>query len=243
MSVDNLWMRERIVIENGIHQLGLSVSRENVEKLQIFLSLLEEWNRHGNLTGYRGREEMVTELILDSLGACPHIEGKRLIDVGTGAGIPGIPLKIVVPTLELSLVESQGKKVRFLEEAIRMLRLFGVLVHHGRAEEFAHQPLLREQFDTVTAKALAPFPVVLELTTPFLKVGGLGIYYKGRRYREEIRQAYKALELLRCTVEEVKEITVPFLERKTYLVLVRKNEATPLSFPRKAGIPQKRPLR
>ncbi|MCL6532771.1 MAG: 16S rRNA (guanine(527)-N(7))-methyltransferase RsmG, partial [Armatimonadetes bacterium] len=203
--VDNLWTKERMVLEEGIRQLGVSAAEKSVEKLEIFVKILLEWNQRFNLTGHREKMEIVAELILDSLSAHPFVEGGTLIDIGTGAGIPGIPLKIASPALALTLVESQQKKSRFLQEAVRHLRLSGVSIQNGRAEDLAHRPPLREQFDTVTAKALAPLAVTLELTIPFLKSGGRGIYYKGRRYEEEIHRAQRALDILTCTVEDVRE--------------------------------------
>ena len=231
-----------MVLEEGIRQLGVSAAEESVEKLETFVKILWEWNQRFNLTGHREKMEIVAELVLDSLSAHPFVEGGILIDIGTGAGIPGIPLKIASPALALTLVESQQKKSRFLQEAVRHLRLSGVSIQNGRAEDLAHRPPLREQFDTVTAKALAPLAVTLELTIPFLKSGGRGIYYKGRRYEEEIHRAQRALDILACTVEDVREVRVPFTERSTYLILVRKKKATPPLFPRKAGLPQKKPL-
>ncbi|NSW77117.1 MAG: 16S rRNA (guanine(527)-N(7))-methyltransferase RsmG [Candidatus Atribacteria bacterium] len=240
--MDNLWKRERTLLEEGIQKLGISMGRENVEKMENFVALLFEWNRRLNLTGCEEKTTIVTELILDSLSALNYVEGATLIDVGTGGGIPGIPLKIALPDLTLTLVESQKKKVSFLEEAVHKLSLSKVHIQNERAESAAHHAFLREQFDTVTAKALASLAITLELTAPFLKTGGLGIYYKGRRYREEVKEAQRALDLLFCVIEDIKEVPIPFTERKTYLILVRKRKSTPLSFPRKAGLPQKKPL-
>lgn len=241
-AVDNLWKRERILLEEGIQKLGISMGQENVEKMENFVALLFEWNRRLNLTSCEEKTTIVTELILDSLSALNYVEGTTLIDVGTGGGIPGIPLKIALPDLTLTLVESQKKKVSFLEEAVHKLSLSEVHIQNERAESAAHHEFLREQFDTVTAKALASLTIALELTVPFLKTGGLGIYYKGRRYCEEVEKAQKALDLLSCVIENIKEVPIPFTERKTYLILVRKRKSTPLSFPRKAGLPQKKPL-
>lgn len=241
-AVDNLWKRERILLEEGIQKLDISMGPEHVETLEKFVALLLEWNRRLNLTGCDEKATIITELVLDSLSARNYVEGATLIDVGTGGGIPGIPLKIALPDLTLTLVESQKKKASFLEEAVHKLGLSQVHIQNERAESAAHHEFLREQFDTVTAKALASLATALELSVPFLKIGGLGIYYKGRRYREEVEKAQRALDLLSCVIEDIKEVPIPFTERKTYLILVRKKESTPLSFPRKAGLPQKKPL-
>ncbi|MEN3186876.1 MAG: 16S rRNA (guanine(527)-N(7))-methyltransferase RsmG [Atribacterota bacterium] len=240
--MDNLWKEERAFLKEGIQKLGISMGKEDVEKLENYITLLFEWNRVLNLTGCEEKTTIITELVLDSLSGLRFVEGSTLIDVGTGGGIPGIPLKIARPDLTLALLESQKKKVSFLNEAVAKLNLLQVHIQNDRAENVAFHPLWREQFDTATAKALAPLAIALELTVPFLKIGGLGIYYKGKRYQEEIQKAQRALGILSCVIENIREVSIPFRERKTYLILVRKRGPTPSSFPRKAGFPQKKPL-
>jgi len=241
-SVDNLWKKGRALLEEGLTIMGLLVPSSAIEQLLQFTHLLLEWNRRFNLTGYNQEEEVISYLLLDALSALPSIEGTQLADIGTGAGIPGIPLKIVAPPLHLLLVEAHKKKCLFLQEVVGKLSLPGVTIVNERAEKVGHEPRFREQFSTVVAKALAPLAVSLELTTPLLQEEGRAIYYKGKQYQKEIQEAQSALKKLSCTVEEVRSILLPFTDRTTHLVLVRKHRKIPPTFPRRAGLPQKKPL-
>ncbi|MGQ9473605.1 MAG: 16S rRNA (guanine(527)-N(7))-methyltransferase RsmG [Candidatus Caldatribacteriaceae bacterium] len=240
--MDNLWETEQKMLEAGIQKMNLSLPKDAPERLVRFVDLLWKENQRMNLTGYQTKEEIIRELILDALSALPFLKGNKIIDVGTGGGIPGIPIGIACPHLSVTLIESHRKKIQFLQRAIQELSLPGVSLQHGRSEELARQENLREQFHTVTAKALAPLAVALELTIPFVRVGGRGLYYKGKGYSEDLLKAREALRVLSCVVEEVVEVSIPFGDRKTHLVVIQKETATPPYFPRKVGLPQRKPL-
>lgn len=165
-----------------------------------------------------------------------------LLDVGTGGGFPGIPIKILNPHLSLFLLESSGKKASFLKKVISNLSLTKVEVLLGRAEDFGRIDTLRESMDLVVSRAVASLNVLLELTIPFLKVGSLLVAYKGKRVFEEIEEAQKAFSLLNCELERIEEYYIKGIDFKGYLVFIRKRERTSEKYPRKAGIPFKKPL-
>lgn len=236
----------RTVLREGIARFCPDLNSEQEEKILHFIQLLHKTNKECNLTGFKTEEEILVEGVLDSLAALVFQEilrkSQNLIDVGTGGGIPGIPLKIVSPWLRLTLLEATEKKCRFLKEAVQALSLEDTQVLCGRAEVLAHEPALRETYDLATARALGELREILELTTPFLRPGGFALFYKGPGVAQELGKATNALHVLRCTVIEVREVPIPFLSRQTTFVLVRKEGSTPPRYPRRPGIPKKRPL-
>jgi len=243
--VDNLGKR-REILERGLEELGISLEKNKLEQMLEYGEMLYFWNQRFNLTGFKTPEEILIDAILDSLTVfATPLFGESIeqsVDVGSGGGIPAIPVKIFYPQLHLTLVESNAKKNRFLEEVVRGLSLDHIRVIRERGEELAHEDAFRESFDLSTARALGSLATDLELTIPFLKVGGLALYYKGKEVKGEIERGKKALSILRAEVEKIWEVKVPFRERKNFLVVVRKKESTPSSFPRRVGLPQKRPL-
>jgi len=243
--VDNLGKR-REILERGLEELGISLEKNKLEQMLEYGEMLYFWNQRFNLTGFKTPEEILIDAILDSLTvfATPLFGEsiEQLVDMGSGGGIPAIPVKIFYPQLHLTLVESNAKKSRFLEEVVRELSLDHTRVIRERGEELAHEDAFRESFDLSTSRALGSLATDLELTIPFLKVGGLALYYKGKEVKGEIERGKKALSILRAEVEKIWEVKVPFRERKNFLVVVRKKGSTPSSFPRRVGLPQKRPL-
>lgn len=235
-----------MILREGVASLHVHLESDQEEKILTFVQLLHRTNKRYNLTGFAGEKEILIEGVLDSLTACALSdilkESRSLIDVGTGGGIPGIPLKIVYPALQLTLLEATAKKCHFLEEATRILELEGVQVLCGRAEVVAHDPAFREQYTLATARALGELREILELTIPFVQPGGFALYYKGRNAQREIEKAQNALDVLRSTIVTLREVSVPCGFRKTTLVLVRKEAPTPPQYPRRPGIPKKRPL-
>ncbi len=235
-----------MMLREGAALLGLRLGSAEEEKMLHFVHLIHQANQHLNLTGFKTEEEILAEGVLDSLAALTFTEifkeAQSLVDVGTGGGFPGIPLKIACPALRLTLIEATAKKCRFLEEAIRMLNLKDTSVLCGRAETLAHEPVLRETHDLATARAVGELREILELTVPFVRPGGFALFPKGQNAEKELEEAGNALRILRCTVLELREIPLPFLPRKTVFVLIRKEAPTPSPYPRRPGIPKKRPL-
>jgi 16S rRNA (guanine527-N7)-methyltransferase len=227
--------------------LGVPLSAEIEEQLTAYLRLLTERNAQFNLTAVRDPQAMERRLFLDAIAMIPTLDettkasgvtAPRLIDVGSGAGFPGLVLKIVRPALQVTLLDATGKKVRFLNEVIAATDHTGVQAVHGRAEELARSPEYRERFNLVTARAVASLPVLLELTTPFLDVGGSALLPKGVELGDELAQGEKAARMLGCRI--ISSDVLPVGE--TRLVVVEKETLTPGKFPRPNGIPNQAPL-
>jgi len=227
-------------------QLGIDITPEALSKLATLLELLLASNAQLNLTGTRDRESIIQRHFLESLALGAELErcrlianGARVLDLGSGAGFPGIPIKVVWPGIDLWLLEATAKKARFIESAATSLRLRGAGVLTGRAETLAHHPQLRESFDLTLARAVAPLPTLVELALPFLRLGGHLAAMKGSRAGQEIADAAKALEL--CGGMVAKEL--PVVEGASLgLILVRKSSPTPDRFPRRPGQPASHPL-
>lgn len=237
----------RTLIE-GAERLNLRLSQEQVRQFQVYCQELMAGARRGGLTAVTDAEGIQRRHFLESLALLVALEryglsGDRAIDIGSGAGFPGLPIKIVRPQLKLSLVESAGKKAAFLESLLQRLGLAGVQVIKARAEELAHDPEHREGYDLALARALAPLPALAELALPFLHLGGLLAAPKGSRAPQEVKAAASALALCGGQLEAVQRLDVPAARVAPILVLVRKVAPTPERFPRRPGIPVKRPLR
>ena len=209
-----------------------------LDRFETYHRLLAEWNERMNLTAITDPVEVAEKHFADSLAALPYLKpGMRVIDVGTGAGFPGVPLLIMEPKLELTLADSLHKRLTFLDALLKELGLTATLVH-GRAEDLGQDRLYRERFDAATSRAVANLPVLLELTTPFVKVGGSAIAYKGDA-AEELQNAKSAAFLLHVklrTVELASDLG------KRCLIFADKTAPTPKQYPRKAGTPNKKPL-
>ena len=215
-----------------------NLTEDACDKFVAYYDLLIDWNTRMNLTAITAPEEVVKKHFYDSLAALKYLpDGAKIADVGTGAGFPAIPLLILNPTLKITLVDSLNKRITFLEEVLKTLQLSAECVH-ARAEDFGRDPKYRGQFDATVSRAVASLPVLLELTVPLLKVGGKAYCYKGD-VSEELKTAKSALHLLHCTAE-----TVPLASDygARTLVICTKNAPTPSTYPRKAGLPSKKPL-
>ena len=223
-------------------QQGISLNDKAVNKLLHYAGEIDRWSRVYNLTGATGIEKIIREHIADSLSLLTlesiH-QAKSILDIGTGAGLPGIVLAILLPETEISLLEANGKKIRFLKNMVIDLRL-NASVLEGRAEELGHNGLFRGRYDLVTARAVARMNILLELSVPFLRVGGHVGAMKGPDYAADIAEATRALKLLQCGEIHVKNISINGKER--YLLDIIKLSATPETYPRRTGIPGKRPL-
>jgi len=235
-------------LESGATKLGLHLSLSQLEQFNIYYQELIDWNRRVNLTAITGYEDVQIKHFLDSLTVTlawqPLITNAdfRLIDVGTGAGIPGIPLKIVLPNIKLVLLEATAKKAAFLRHITHKLELDNVEIVVGRAEEVAHLTKYRERFDIVLSRGVAPLPTLVELTLPFCAIGGSFIAQKKGAIDPEISQAARAISLLGGNLGEVRRIDLEEFTDERRLVIINKVSPTPEQYPRRPGIPAKKPL-
>jgi len=232
----------------GAIKLGLYLSPSQLEQFNTYYQELVDWNQRVNLTAITGYEEVQIKHFLDSLTvtlAWQRAISKRdfrLIDVGTGAGMPGIPVKIVFPDIKLVLLEATAKKAAFLHHIKHKLGLDDVEILVGRAEDVAHLAQYRERFDLVLSRAVAPLPTLVELTLPFCALGGSFIAQKKGALDEEISRANRAISILGGNLREVKMVDLEEFADERYLILIDKISPTPRQYPRRPGIPAKRPL-
>ncbi|MCL4560359.1 MAG: 16S rRNA (guanine(527)-N(7))-methyltransferase RsmG [Chloroflexi bacterium] len=231
--------------QNVQSKLGIQLSSNQIENFRRYEEELFAWNEEFNLTAIRDRPGVRVKHFLDSLTctiAFRDAPPARLIDVGTGAGFPGIPLKIVQPSLRLTLVESVGKKADFCRHVVNKLHLEGVEVLQARAEEIGQMPAYRERFDWAVARAVASLPVLLEYLLPLVKIGGRALAQKGESGPAEVQGSGRALQLLGGALRQVIPVNLPGVAEDRYLVVIDKVVATPAQYPRRAGAPAKRPL-
>ncbi len=234
----------------GARTLGLRLTEKQVAAFQRYYEELVAWNQRFNLTAITDYEQVQIRHFLDSLSVLlaeplRSILGQaasRAIDVGTGPGFPGIPLKLVHPRLQLTLLEATGKKVGFLQHMVELLDLQQVTALHGRAEELGHDPAHRESYDLALARAVAEMTTVAEYTLPFCKVGGWVIAQKGEAGGAEAWTANRAIHLLGGELSRVLPVELPGLPEDRSLVILQKVAPTPPAYPRRAGVPAKRPL-
>ncbi len=232
------------LLEQGSAELGITLDGEQIHLLMEYSALVMEWNERVNLTAIVAGEAFVVKHLIDSLTGAPFL-GKqgRLVDIGSGAGFPGIPLKILYPELEIWLLESVKKKAEFLETAIGALELEGVNVICARAEELGQDSAFRETFDFAVTRAVSELAVIAEYALPLLKVKGVFVAYKGDNAGEELLHGEAAIATLGGAVEEVSKVKLPFLGDGRTLIKVVKHEPTPDKYPRRTGVPGKRPLK
>ena len=236
------------ILRSGAQKLGLYLSPEQLEQFEVYYKELVDWNRKINLTSITGCEEVQVKHFLDcltvTLAIKPEDLGKNLsvIDVGTGAGLPGIPLKILLPAIRLALLEATAKKAKFLEHLISKLGLDDVEIVVGRAEEAAHKPQYREKFDLVISRAVASLPALVELTLPFCAVGGIVVAQKKGDIAGEVGQSPKAIARLGGKLRGVKAIELSEFDDRRCLVMIDKVKPTPDEYPRRPGMPAKRPI-
>lgn len=231
--------------KSGLEELNIVLSEKQIEQFIDYYELLTEWNSFMNLTAITDFDQVVKKHFLDSLSLIKAYDlsmKTKVIDIGTGAGFPGIPLKIAFPHLEVTLLDSLNKRVKFLNEVKKKLAITNLEALHGRAEDFAKPEKLREKYDLCVSRAVANLSVLSELCLPFVKVGGKFISYKSEKIREESIAAKKAIEILGGEVEEQVEFTFSDEELYRNLFVIKKIKPTPKKYPRKAGIPGKEPL-
>lgn len=225
--------------------LGIELSHAQLQAFQWYENELLLWNERFNLTAIRDAESIRTKHFLDSITCGLVMNGKqkgRLIDVGTGAGFPGIPLKIVFPQIHVTLVESIGKKVDFCRHVIYHLKLEGAVVIQKRAEEIGQDSKHREAYDWAVARAVANLNILAEYLLPLLNVGGMMIAQKGDAGPVETQKAIYAIQLLGGHLKMIREVELPGISEERYLIAIEKVAATPPQYPRRTGIPSKKPL-
>ncbi len=233
------------ILRDGLTQYGLPADPERLEKFFIYLKEIDWWSQRMNLIGLRDHREIIIKDFLDSLSCregWDFSQPCKVADIGSGAGFPGLPLKLCYPNFTLVITEASVKKSEFLQHVAGLLKLDGVTILPKRAEDVGKDPQYRGQFDVVLSRAVAPLPILVELCLPLVKIGGRLVAQKSQAAEEEVKSAGEAITLLGGKVLEVKPVTVPFLEASRNLVLIEKIAETPEKFPRKSGIPQKRPL-
>ncbi len=235
------------LLADGAKAYELELSEAQLEQFMKYKSLIQDWNRRVNLTAITEDEEIVKKHFLDSLSLLeknlPDMKTAKVIDVGTGAGFPGIPLKIAAPEMAVTLLDSLKKRCAFLTLCGSELGLEGAEVCDMRAEDAGKNPEYREKFDFCVSRAVAALDVLSEYCLPFVKVGGFFVSMKGPAVFEEAEKGRKAIEILGGKLEEIREVEVPFVEEKRYIAVVRKVSATPMKYPRKAGKAAKSPIK
>ncbi|TKJ28592.1 MAG: 16S rRNA (guanine(527)-N(7))-methyltransferase RsmG [Chloroflexi bacterium B3_Chlor] len=234
------------LLQTGAKEWGLTLTPDQLEAFELYYQQLIVWNERVNLTAITNYEEVQVKHFLDSLSCLQVLSDlspeARCIDIGAGAGFPGLPLKIVRPQTRLTLLESVGKKVLFLEHIVKELGLREVEIVRERAEEVGRQPDHREGYDVAVARAVAELAVLLEYALPLLKLGGIFLGQKGIEIEGEVEAARPAMKLLGARLKEVRAVQLPGLDSPRHVVVVDKVASTPQKYPRRVGIPAKRPL-
>jgi 16S rRNA (guanine527-N7)-methyltransferase len=233
----------------GASKLGIELNARQVDRFELYYHELIEWNRRTNLTAITDYSTVQIRHFLDSLtviSAVPAKEMQRpdfdMVDIGTGAGFPGLPLKVVFPRLRLLLIEPTTKKTAFLQHLITKLGLENVDVLNGRAEEAARLPLYREGFALALSRAVAPLPTLVELTLPFCRIGGRFIAQKKGEINKEVKRAAKAIAAMGGKLGDMKRIELDEFTDARYLIIIDKICPTPEKYPRRAGVPERRPI-
>ena len=231
--------------EQAAALLDLKLTPEQEKQFDLYARELAVWNKHTNLTAITDYQAVQVRHFLDSLTvlkAVPLNSGARVIDVGTGAGFPGLAMKIAAPQIHVALLEATGKKVAFLQHVIDLLQLEGVTTIKARAEDAAHDDAQRETYDLVVARAVARLPSLLEYLLPFSKIGCVSVAMKGRTAQTEADDSAHALNVLGGRLKDIETFSLPGVDDAHHLVIVEKTAQTPREYPRKPGSPTRQPL-
>lgn len=239
-------MNNREILKKGIEELGISTNDEMLNNLKIYREILVEWNQVMNLTGIEDEKEVYIKHFLDSISAVKNgyiKDGMSIIDVGTGAGFPGMPLRICLENLKVTLLDSLNKRINFLQEVAKNVGIDDIEYIHGRAEDFGKDEKYREQYDIATARAVAGLPVLMEFCIPFVKVGGYFICLKGPNANLELEESKAAMETLGVEFIEKINVDLPDSQLNHNILVFKKVKNTPEKYPRKAGKPAKSPIK
>ena len=234
------------MLKDRLEALDIILDQEQINQFDEYYEILVEWNKVMNLTGITEYQEVVEKHFLDSLSIVKVMDmdqAERVIDIGTGAGFPGIPLKIAFPKLDIVLLDSLNKRIRFLDHVIEELGLEGIRTIHGRAEDYARDGKYRERFDLCVSRAVANLSSLSEYCLPYVKVGGRFVSYKSGDIEEEVNDASKAIALLGGKKERIEKFQLPDTDIQRSFVVIGKTKNTQKRYPRKAGMPTKEPLK
>lgn len=232
------------LFKEKLNGTSIELSDEQIEKFYKYMLLIQEWNEKINLTAILEPEEMIVKHFIDSLSIVNEIKsGAKVIDVGTGAGFPGIPLKIYDESINITLMDALNKRMIFLNEVASQLNLKdGIEILHGRAEEVAQNPKYRESYDYAVSRAVAPLNILLEYLSPFVKIDGKVIAMKGASSEDEVSESKNAFNVLQCKIEKINKFELPDNLGQRNNIIINKLKNTPKAYPRKAGTPKKNPL-
>jgi 16S rRNA (guanine527-N7)-methyltransferase len=239
-------MAIRKMLSEGMVEMGFHPTEEMLDQFELYKMLLLDWNTRINLTTITDDEGIVNKHFLDSLTCLMgpvDFQGKKVLDLGTGAGFPGVPLKILEPGIKITLMDSLNKRIKYLDELCHALSLKDVVCLHARAEEAAREKTLRENFDIVVSRAVANLSTLAEYCLPFVRVDGYFIAQKTNEAIDEIHEAEKAIQILGGSKPQIIKVSIPHTDFEHNLVIIRKTRPTPPVYPRKAGTPAKQPIR
>ena len=238
-------MNNMRALESSLQKWNMELSEKQMSQFDLYYELLLEWNSFMNLTAITELQEVIDKHFVDSLalGKFVSLNKKHILDLGTGAGFPGIPIKIMYPDTEIVLMDSLNKRIKFLNAIIEKLQLTEINAVHGRAEDMAHNTIYREQFDICTSRAVANLSTLSEYCVPFVKQNGYFVSYKTEHANNEIDEAKKAVKVLGGMIEKIEEYQLPGTDMGRTLVFIRKANKTKALYPRKAGTPSKEPIK
>ena len=230
-------------LKEKAQKINIDLNENQIEQFYTYMKLLLEWNTKMNLTAITDCKEIILKHFIDSLTIAKYIKkDQALIDVGSGAGFPGIPLKIYREDIDITLLDSLNKRINFLNEVIKELKLEKIRAIHSRVEEFGKNKKYRESFDVSTSRAVANLTTLSEYILPLVKVGGESICMKGSEVTEELKNSKKAIEILGGKIEKVDEFELANTDNKRNIIVISKIKETPKKYPRKPGTPSKEPL-
>lgn len=231
-----------LMIDYG-KEMDVAFTEEQLKKFYHYMKMLIEWNEKINLTAIIEPKEIVLKHFIDSLTILKYIEkDKTLIDIGTGAGFPGIPIKIMREDVKITLLDSLNKRIRFLDEVIQKLDLQKIVAIHGRIEELGKNKKYREQYDIATSRAVANLTTLSEYMLPMVNIGGMSICMKGAEIEEEILKSKHSIGILGGRITKIENFVLPKSDNKRNLIIIGKEKGTPSKYPRKPGVPSKEPL-